>query len=184
MQKLRDEKFIADREKILLLSNTLKARNYSVKDIDDQNLRHPMASSSTIKFDDNGGLIFPVLFLYPEFDQSDFIAEFHEDDTFYSHFQVMFSEPAPWDTEHLYTPEMIEWFYESNSTASGNNKPKLINIRKSVYASNCGNQAAALKFVNLTLKDVLIRSDYFISNGVCVFVLMLRDSEYLAKHLK
>ena len=46
---------------------------------------------------------FPMLVLYPEHAQCDFIESFRDDDTFAQHFARLFAEPAPWDTNHKYT---------------------------------------------------------------------------------
>ncbi|KAN0097752.1 hypothetical protein V8E55_002198 [Tylopilus felleus] len=51
-------------------------------------------------------LIFPVFFLYPQYAQSDVIAHFVEDTTFYAHISQMFPPQAPapnWDERREYT---------------------------------------------------------------------------------
>ncbi|XP_026457902.1 tetratricopeptide repeat protein 4 homolog isoform X1 [Papaver somniferum] len=60
-------------------------------------------------------LHWPVLLLYAEVMSSDFIEDFCEVDMFSNHLDMMFSEtspPLPWDTEHVYTRETIELYYE------------------------------------------------------------------------
>lgn len=49
--------------------------------------------------DDEGKLHFPVLFLYEEHNQSDFVQDFHEDHTFEEHLNYMFPDGSnpPWD---------------------------------------------------------------------------------------
>lgn len=50
-------------------------------------------------------MIFPVMFLYPQHAQSDFISDFHEDTTIGDHVDAMFPEsgpPLPWDAQRQY----------------------------------------------------------------------------------
>ena len=47
----------------------------------------------------DGILQWPVVFLYPKYHESDFIAEFPEDVTIYQQLEVMFESPAPFDIE-------------------------------------------------------------------------------------
>ncbi|XP_064445144.1 tetratricopeptide repeat protein 4 isoform X2 [Mirounga angustirostris] len=61
-----------------------------------------------LKVDEQGRLSWPVLFLYPEHAQSDFIATFHEDSRFIDHLMVMFGETPSWDLERKYCPDNLE----------------------------------------------------------------------------
>lgn len=65
-----------------------------------------------IILDDHGRLSWPVLFLYPEYAQSDFVSAFHEDTRFIDHLVAMFSEKPPWDSELKYNPEALEVYFE------------------------------------------------------------------------
>jgi hypothetical protein len=172
LEKKRTEREIVKELEETSLKLSLKSNNYRTKTVENQQLLHPAASSAKIKITEDG-LTFPVLFLYPEFNQSDFIAEFHEHDTFYTHFFTIFSTAAPWDPTHKYTPESIEYFYESQL------KNSLVNVRKSIQATDSPDDSAAQNYIHLKLSDVLKREDYFIVNGVCVFLLFSRDSDYL-----
>ncbi|XP_041063549.1 tetratricopeptide repeat protein 4 [Carcharodon carcharias] len=66
-----------------------------------------------VHLDENGNLNWPVLFLYPEYEQMDFISAFHEDTRFIDHLFVMFGENfPPWDTEKKYKPNNLELYFE------------------------------------------------------------------------
>lgn len=67
--------------------------------------------------DDQGRLSWPVLFLYPEYAQSDFIATFHEDSRFVDHLMVMFVETPSWDLERKYCPDNLEVYFEDEDRA-------------------------------------------------------------------
>lgn len=58
-------------------------------------------------------LIWPVIFVFPETGQSDFIEAFHESTTFLEMFKVMFASPAEWDREGAYVPERLRLWYHS-----------------------------------------------------------------------
>lgn len=70
-----------------------------------------------LSVDDQGRLSWPVLFLYPEYAQSDFIATFHEDSRFVDHLMVMFAETPSWDLERKYCPDNLEVYFEDEDRA-------------------------------------------------------------------
>lgn len=179
MQKRRQKEAGEKIKQELAVKNALDARNIRMKnDEDRESFLHPLARSAKIILDpETGELSFPVLFLYPEFNQSDFIAEFRESDTFFEHFHAVFEETPPWDVKREYLPESIEWFFEINTLG----KHSIVNVRKSIFAKNASDQSAAQKYVKLTLGDVLSSPDYLIVNGVCVFLILVRDSDFLTE---
>uniref|UniRef100_A0A3Q4AUN7 Cns1/TTC4 wheel domain-containing protein n=1 Tax=Mola mola TaxID=94237 RepID=A0A3Q4AUN7_MOLML len=84
-------------------------------------------TGAQVFLDEQGSLHWPVLFLYPEHQQSDFISAFCENTCFIDHLAVMFGEVAPWDTDRKYHPqnlllyfedEQMETLYQINSDAS------------------------------------------------------------------
>ncbi|XP_036034865.1 tetratricopeptide repeat protein 4 isoform X2 [Onychomys torridus] len=70
-----------------------------------------------LSLNNQGRLSWPVLFLYPEYTQSDFIAAFHEDSRFIDHLKVMFSEAPSWDSEQKYHPDKLEVYFEDEDRA-------------------------------------------------------------------
>nr|XP_003411108.1 tetratricopeptide repeat protein 4 [Loxodonta africana] len=70
-----------------------------------------------VSLDDQGRLSWPVLFLYPECGQSDFISAFHEDSRFIDHLTVMFGETPSWDLEQKYRPDNLEVYFEDSERA-------------------------------------------------------------------
>ncbi|XP_067846158.1 tetratricopeptide repeat protein 4 [Heptranchias perlo] len=66
-----------------------------------------------VHLDENGNLNWPVLFLYPEYEQMDFISAFHENTRFIDHLSVIFGENVPpWDAEKKYEPNNLELYFE------------------------------------------------------------------------
>jgi len=78
---------------------------------------HPAAMQKRVRLD-AGVLVWPVLFLYPEVGETDFIEEFRETDQFDDHLAVMFGgDRAPWDQSGRYTPETVILYYEDISAS-------------------------------------------------------------------
>ncbi|XP_073936131.1 tetratricopeptide repeat protein 4 isoform X2 [Castor canadensis] len=82
--------------------------------LDGLSLENPYGAR--LSLDDKGRLSWPVLFLYPEYAQSDFISAFHEDSRFIDHLMVMFSETPSWDLEQKYYPDNLEVLCKSPDT--------------------------------------------------------------------
>ena len=63
----------------------------------------PHPSGERVHLTPDGTLVWPVLFLYPEFGETDLIQEFRESDRFIDHLREVFSQPPPWDQHCHYT---------------------------------------------------------------------------------
>nr|XP_055069498.1 tetratricopeptide repeat protein 4 isoform X2 [Misgurnus anguillicaudatus] len=73
------------------------------------------ATGARVYMDEQGLLHWPVLFLYPEHSQTDFISAFCENSSFIDHLAVMFGEELPpWDTERKYRPQNLQLFFEDH----------------------------------------------------------------------
>lgn len=71
------------------------------------------ATGARVYMDEQGVLHWPVLFLYPEHSQTDFVSAFCENSSFMDHLSVMFGEELPpWDTERKYQPQNLQLFFE------------------------------------------------------------------------
>ncbi|NXE51526.1 TTC4 protein, partial [Casuarius casuarius] len=75
------------------------------------------AMGAKVHLDADGNLNWPVLFLYPEHEQTDFIAAFNENTRFIDHLMVMFAELPPWDLERKYLPDNLELYFEDEERA-------------------------------------------------------------------
>ncbi|KAJ3313249.1 hypothetical protein HDV04_002233 [Boothiomyces sp. JEL0838] len=184
LERIKQEKKQIEQQ---ALDNILAKRNYRFAKLDEDEAtstyQHPDAPINKIQIDGDR-LTFPVVFLYPEFNQSDTISAFHEDDTFYSHFENMFSEPAPWDNEYLYSPQSLDWYFETHVTKKASEYPKLVSVLKSVEASNAPSQSPAHRYVYTTLADVLRHKDFTVVDGVLTFVILSRNSPFGAEYRK
>lgn len=71
------------------------------------------ATGAQVFLDGDGALHWPVFFLYPEHQQSDFISAFCENNSFMDHLAMMFGEELPpWDVDRKYRPDKMQLFFE------------------------------------------------------------------------
>ncbi|KAM6455081.1 tetratricopeptide repeat protein 4 isoform 2-T2 [Liasis olivaceus] len=110
--------------------------------------------------EDNGSLTWPVLFLYPEHGQTDFISAFHEESRFSDHLVVMFEESPAWDIERKYIPKELELYYEDEE-------------RGDIYQIN----------TETTLLEVLQHKRYFIKAGTPAFLVLVKDAPFSKNYL-
>lgn len=108
-----------------------------------------------------------MIFLYPEYKESDYIQAFNETNTFHDHLEVVFEQPAPWDTRKDYTLDNIEVYFE-NTTGL---RPTLVKIGK-----------------KLPLGKILSHDKYRVNNGVANFIILNKScafkDEFLARYKK
>ncbi|KAH9495453.1 Tetratricopeptide repeat protein 4 [Bulinus truncatus] len=72
-------------------------------------------TGAKVYLDNEGRLHWPVIFFYPEYTETDFIQDFHENHCFFDHLAHMFgpdTEPAAWDVEHKYKTDDIQIYFE------------------------------------------------------------------------
>nr|XP_015211277.1 PREDICTED: tetratricopeptide repeat protein 4 isoform X2 [Lepisosteus oculatus] len=71
------------------------------------------ATGARVFLDEQQCLHWPVLFLYPEYRQTDFISAFSESARFVDHLTVMFVEELPpWDADRKYYPHDLQLYFE------------------------------------------------------------------------
>lgn len=119
--------------------------------------------SKPVHLDEQDKLVWPVMFLYPEYGQSEVILEFHEDSRFVDHINVMFGDEfAPWDVKREYTTDKIEIWYED--------------LVKCSYI-----QVSKVS----TLGDVINHSKrYIVVSGTPTFIVLVTDSDFKNQFIK
>ncbi|XP_037626511.1 tetratricopeptide repeat protein 4 isoform X2 [Sebastes umbrosus] len=71
------------------------------------------ATGAQVFLDEQRSLHWPVLFLYPEHQQTDFISAFCENNCFTDHLAVMFGEELPpWDADRKYHSQNLQLYFE------------------------------------------------------------------------
>uniref|UniRef100_A0A671RWL5 Probable proline--tRNA ligase, mitochondrial n=2 Tax=Sinocyclocheilus anshuiensis TaxID=1608454 RepID=A0A671RWL5_9TELE len=86
----------------------------ALADLELEGIGSQEATGARVYMDEQGVLHWPVLFLYPEHSQTDFISAFCENSSFMDHLAVMFGEELPpWDSERKYQPQNLQLFLEN-----------------------------------------------------------------------
>ncbi|NXY82052.1 TTC4 protein, partial [Alcedo cyanopectus] len=116
-------------------------------------------TGAKVHLDADGNLNWPVLFLYPEHEQTDFIAAFPENSRFIDHLMVMFAELPPWDLERKYLPGNLELYFEDAERAE-------------MYKLNPEH----------TLLQVLQHKRYFVKAGTPTVLVLVTNSPFTKKY--
>ncbi|RUS81357.1 hypothetical protein EGW08_010889 [Elysia chlorotica] len=170
-QALQERKEEAEERKLLQAIKSRGIRVSSVKVSKDSKLDPLLLTTlechnptgAKVHLDASGTLHWPVLFLYPEFTETDFIHAFCETNCFYDHLTHMFgpeAEPANWDTERKYKADSIEIFFENKD-------------EEKLYKVNPDD----------SLLDVLKHKKYEVTAGTPTFILMVKDSKFQREFL-
>ncbi|XP_069704405.1 tetratricopeptide repeat protein 4 isoform X2 [Periplaneta americana] len=113
----------------------------------------PTAAQGLVHLDDNGSLVWPVMFLYPEYKITDHVQEFHEDTTFSQHLNTMFESPPDWDKNGSYKSSDLNVYFEDQDRT-------LFPVA-----------------VDDTLAKVLAEGRYVVRGGTPFFLVVVRGSE-------
>ncbi len=147
-----------------------KKKPSSSLSMDDLEPTHPSALRKRVHFseEDPSKLVWPVLLLYPEHGETDFIEEFEEDQSFADHLEVMFgegSEPAPWDTERKYqgSPGKLRIYFEETLTGG----ERLVEVE-----------------AGKTLREALSDKRYKVLGGTPGFIVLVEGSNFQKEFLK
>ncbi|XP_030906621.2 tetratricopeptide repeat protein 4 [Melopsittacus undulatus] len=116
-------------------------------------------TGAKVHLDADGNLNWPVLFLYPEHEQTDFTVAFHENSRFIDHLMVMFAELPPWDVERKYLPSNLQLYFEDEE-------------REEMYELNPEH----------TLLQVLQHKRYFVKAGTPTVLVFVKGSPYSNKY--
>jgi len=111
-----------------------------------------------IYLDESNVLHWPVYFLYPEYNQSDFIEDFKETHSFVDHLYVFETLPD-WDVEQKYTVENIEIYFEDKW------QKKIIHLNH-----------------NISLRKILSDSRYLLRGGCPAFMILSKATDFYKKY--
>lgn len=120
----------------------------------------------------------PVLFLYDEVRQLDFIQDFAENDTIGDHLRVMFPGDTfcDWDTKHKYVHSNLEVYFVLNQSPAY--------LKKESQAAVIAPRPRKIKVNHATpLKKVLEHPEYVVP-GYPVFYIVVTGSEFKEAFLK
>ncbi|XP_050458502.1 DNA polymerase interacting tetratricopeptide repeat-containing, protein of 47 kDa [Cataglyphis hispanica] len=133
------------------LELTNDKRKLDLKDLEPQ---VPQIAQSRVHFDEKNKLVWPVMILYPETQQTDFIQNFHEATMLIEQLIELFEEPPEWDVEHHYTVDNINVYFE------GKNKCSIHKVD-----------------IQLTLDEILRDKRFVVRGGTPAFLIFVKSSE-------
>ncbi|KAM3876337.1 tetratricopeptide repeat protein 4 [Diretmus argenteus] len=111
------------------------------------------ATGAQVFLDEQGSLHWPVLFLYPEHQQSDFISAFCDSSCAMDHLAVMFGEELPpWDTDRKYLPQNLQLFFEDQERETLFQVDPETPLLKVLQHKRCFVRAGTPSFI-VTVKD-------------------------------
>ena len=122
---------------------------------------HPAAVQKRVRLEE-GGLVWPVLFLYPEVGETDFIEEFREQELFQQHVEVMFGQEADrpaWDPSGRYSPQTLELYFEDD-------QERLVKVGQ-----------------DSSLASALCLPGYRLKGGTPAFILLVRGAKFTVDFL-
>lgn len=111
-----------------------------------------------VHLDANGVLYWPVMFMYPEHTETDYIQTFAENHRLIDHLSHMFGveiDPPPWDPDRRYKPHTINVYFEDRENE------KLVKVNK-----------------ESTLLKVLQHERYTVHGGTPSFILTVAGSPF------
>lgn len=124
-------------------------------------------------------LHWPVMFIYEEHMQRDFIADMCESDTFQQHLEVMFpkGQYQPWDVDKKYEHDKLEIYFICYHVyplvlGKGKNPPSDSSRKRKVKVRQ-----------TTELRKVLTHRDYVVP-GFPVFYVVVADSPFKEKFIK
>lgn len=149
------------------LISAIKSRNIKLESRNESHGSSILSSFHSeyhVKLQDDGSLTWPVLFLYPEYQESDFITSFDENSTFLDHLRVMFQNFSPWDAKKEYELSNLQVYFETRGTKK--NPSKLLKVSRS-----------------MKLKTVISNSNYTVIDGIPTVFILSRVSEFTEKFI-
>ncbi|RDD42202.1 Tetratricopeptide repeat protein 4 [Trichoplax sp. H2] len=123
----------------------------------------PMGASAMVYLNEEMVIHWPILFIYPEHGQTDFIKSANENDRFMDHLIVMFddNEAPPWDKENKYKLKNLEIYFEDKDST------QLHRIH-----------------LHQTLKEILTDKRFCVKHGIPSFILLVTGSAFKDHFLK
>ncbi|KAL4236928.1 Tetratricopeptide repeat protein 4 [Mactra antiquata] len=166
-KELKEEK--AELAKELKLIETIQGRGVKlagIKKSDGKDMNPALLTSiethnphgAKVHLDENGIMYWPVIFLYPEYTETDYIQMFSENHRLIDHLSHMFSleiEPPTWDPDRKYKPHTINVYYENKENET------LHKVKK-----------------DSTLLKILQQEKYIVHGGTPAFILTVAGSTF------
>ncbi|KAI4455293.1 tetratricopeptide repeat protein 4 [Holotrichia oblita] len=149
-RRLKEEELLLEEIRSRNINIDSKNNSLSIQDLE---VHFPALVENKVHLDEENNLVWPVVFLYPEYQTMDFVQSFPENNLLIYYVNEIFSNPAEWDTEKKYTPDKVNVYFENSK------------LRK-VYPVD----------TQSTLKQILQHEKYLLKAGTPSFIIFSRDS--------
>ena len=131
----------------------------------------PQDIGASLYIDDFNYLHFPVILLYDEFMQCDFIKDFPMNSTFKEQLAIVLADPAPWDPSHKNKLENVEIYFETNMSELLSSSDTVVSCDKKYKKVD----------MNSDLLSVL-RDEHYVVPQFPIFTIVARDYDQIAKY--
>jgi len=178
----------ATRRPAMALVSALHARGLRVGPYQHRSLSH----GRVIRMGEDGKLLFPMLVLYPETQQSDLLEDVPEDAVLSDQLDVLYdpnAPPLPWDRHGEYTRDRVDLYYQVEACAPPLGTDALVEA----FATGFANATFSARETRghtmvradptLALMDVLTREGHVVP-GAAVFYALSRGSEFATRFLE
>ncbi|KAK9703568.1 Cns1/TTC4 Wheel domain [Popillia japonica] len=149
-RRLKEEELLLTEIRNRNINIDSKNNSLSIQDLE---VHFPALVENKVHLDEENNLVWPVVFLYPEYQTMDFVQSFPENNLLIYYVNEIFSVPAEWDTEKKYTPDKVNVYFENSKL-------------QKVYPVD----------TQLTLKQILQHEKYLLKAGTPSFIIFSKDS--------
>ncbi|XP_022904702.2 DNA polymerase interacting tetratricopeptide repeat-containing, protein of 47 kDa [Onthophagus taurus] len=135
------------------LMKEINNRGVKIRNLKELDVNFPGIGFNRVYLNEENSLVWPVIFMYPEYKETDFIANFIETDLFVDHLHVIFENTPDWDLDKKYQINNLNVYYENPQ------KPSIHKVD-----------------VNLTLKEIMQEKMFILKGGSPSFIILVKDS--------
>ena len=178
----------ATRRPLVALVSALQSRGLQVGPYQHRSL----GQGRVIRLSEDGKLLFPMLVLYPETQQSDLLEDVPEDALLSDQLDVLYNPeapPLPWDTSREYTRDKVDFYYQVEGCAAPLSSDALVEAFATGFANTTYNARETRGHTmvradpDLSLLEVLLREGHVVP-GVAVFYAVSRGTSFATRFLE
>lgn len=160
-QRKRERQGRQSSKQIEELLETIQSRGVKIElppgkekpDMSDLEPQIPQLLQNTVHLHPDDKLVWPVIILYPEVHQTDFIQNFDEDTTLVEYLEQLFKVPPEWDTQERYSLDNVNVYFEGKG-------------KRAVHKVN----------INLQLDEILRDDRFYVRGGAPAFLVFVKSS--------
>nr|XP_023030446.1 tetratricopeptide repeat protein 4 isoform X1 [Leptinotarsa decemlineata] len=141
-------------------SNHWMGKHFGNLSIDKLEPHFPELVNNRVFLNESNNLVWPIVFVYPEYKIMDYVQQFNEEQIFSEQLYYVFENFPEWDHERKYKPDHLNVYYETS-------KKKIVKVD-----------------IQKTLKDILKSDGFLIKGGTPSFIIFVKESQIEKQFLK